>query len=97
MRIVPALITLHPTVIGGRKGPAGLDGQYRPHLQVGQGELLGVEFAGLGQHEVRPGESASVVLRLLYDTVDYSALTPGARFSIMEGQRVVGIGEVLPP
>jgi translation elongation factor EF-Tu-like GTPase len=97
VKTVPAQITLHSTAMGGRTRAAALDGRYRPHLQVGSGEPLGVEVTSADQSEVLPGESASVKIRLLYDTVDYSALTPGAKFSVLEGPRVIGVGEVLAP
>jgi translation elongation factor EF-Tu-like GTPase len=83
--------------MGGRNGPAALDGRYRPHVHVEAGQLLGVEVTSGERPEVPPGESATVELRLVYDDVDYSALAPGVHFAILEGPKVIGSGEVLKP
>ncbi|MFJ3957363.1 hypothetical protein [Arthrobacter sp. NPDC090010] len=43
---------------------------------------------------VSPGETAEVVLDLPYD-IDYGALTSGAIFTIQEGSRTVGSGQII--
>lgn len=93
MRFVPVLLTLRSTAEGGRNRPVSLTGRYRPHVRVGEGEVLGVVVVSAAVDVLAPGESTPADLQLLYD-VDYSALQPGASFSVLEGRRVVGAGEV---
>jgi hypothetical protein len=57
---------------------------------------LGVTFTGDGQ-ELSVGVEHSVTLLLVYfPDVDYTGLIPGATFTIREGGKVVGFGEVCP-
>jgi len=80
---------------GGRSTPFWpKGGVYRPHLRVGAGEMLGVQFVD-GPDEVAPGAKAEVVMQLLYPGVDYSSLVPGATFTVLEGPRVVATGIVV--
>jgi hypothetical protein len=60
----------------------------------GTTEMLGVEFVELDSAPA--GATALGTVRLLYDGVDYSALSPGITFGILEGPHVVGSGQVLP-
>lgn len=81
----------HPKVGGG--GPA----RYMPHARVGpQGEYLGVAFID-GPAWIQPGSEIEQTLALMYieTGVDYSALQPGVRFDILEGNKVVADGVVL--
>jgi translation elongation factor EF-Tu-like GTPase len=81
---------------GGRDQPPILatPTMYRPHLVVGDGEYLGVIFLAAPEF-IEPQESFSATLGLVYHpNVDYSALTPGAEFTVREGARVVGRGRV---
>ena len=93
------LIELLLTAAGGRSTPVHLGedgpGHYRPHFRVGDsGEWLGVEFVD-GPGLVAPGQRTYATVRFLYEsTVDYSPLAVGARFTIVEGPRVVGHGTV---
>lgn len=67
---------------------------YRPHLLVeGNEEYLGIEFYRSQLKSFDKYGTASI--RLLYDGVDYSSLTPGTKFKIMEGANIVGEGEVI--
>jgi translation elongation factor EF-Tu-like GTPase len=82
---------------GGRRSPVGLDDLgYRPHLRVGDGEYLGVEFVDGPEQPTEPGESTFATVRFLYaPQVDYRALVEGAQFEILEGGRTVGHGHVV--
>ncbi|TDX79147.1 hypothetical protein EDF35_2381 [Rathayibacter sp. PhB151] len=95
-RTVRARIRLRPTSDGGRQAPIGLDGRYRPHAVVvgGDGTHLGVIVRSSEAAEVEPGETSEVTLQLLYD-IDYSSLSAGADFTIVEGSKSVGDGRVL--
>lgn len=58
-------------------------------------DYLGVEFVD-GPANYVLGNTVEANLRLMYHPrVDYGALIPGATFSIREGGRIVGDGEVL--
>lgn len=95
-RTVRARIRLRPTSEGGRQAAIGLDGRYRPHAVVvrGDGTHLGVIVRSSEAAELEPGETSEVILQLLYDT-DYSSLSAGADFTIVEGTKAVGDGRVL--
>ena len=94
MELLRASISMRPTAHGGRERAVDLRGKYRPHLQVGEGPLLGVQISSDAAHEVRPGNSAVVTLLRLYE-VDYSSLHVGVKFAILEGEREVGTGVVI--
>lgn len=67
---------------------------YRPHFVVnGKTEMLGVQFIECDLTEFDKYETA--IVRLVYDGVDYSALTENAQFNIVEGPFVVGKGYVI--
>lgn len=93
IRTAEATVTFKASSDGGRQMPA-LQGQYRPHLRIGSGEYLGVAFVGEPNLPIEPGTTVTAVFELMYDGVDYSALTEGSRFDILEGPRVVGFGYV---
>jgi translation elongation factor EF-Tu-like GTPase len=68
---------------------------YRPHVVVGGGEYLGVVFLSAPE-AVLAGIPFIATLGLVYHPqVDYSALVPGAEFTIREGSHLVGHGRVL--
>ncbi len=70
-----------------------LDG-YRPHLRIGEGEYLGISFFDVGP--AAPGVSLRAKAKLMYwPNVDYSSLTPGVKFQVMEGSQAVGQGMVV--
>ena|SRR5256885_14463663 len=86
-----------PTTSGGRKAPAILNiGIYRPHLRVGNGEMLGVVFIAGPRTAVAPGSSANATVQFMYEsTISYRDLAEGASFEILEGPFVVGRGRVV--
>jgi len=106
---IEAEVTLLHEAEGGRKGPLILAQSkmpYRPHLLVGDPDqrkeitnaeetknYLGVAFLS-GPEIANPGTSFISTMLLIYPEVDYSALVPGATFSIREGWRMVGYGRV---
>lgn len=66
---------------------------YRPHLIIkGTKEYLGVEFYRSQLKSFDKYGTANFIL--LYD-VDYSCLTPGVKFDIVEGTNIVGEGEII--
>lgn len=95
------LITLLPTVDGGRERPIDIstdaDPSYRPHLRVrgGNGEYLGVEFVDGPDGPLEPGDRTYATVRTLYAGVNYDALIAGCEFDIMEGGKVIGSGTLI--
>jgi hypothetical protein len=107
---IRALVTFLAKADGGRREPPVDSPSYRPHLVVGNPKqrsqpvapdstmdgqsYLGVFLTGSGArlsfevpHDLR--------LRLAYHPdVDYSALIPGATFTVREGPFIVGFGSV---
>jgi translation elongation factor EF-Tu-like GTPase len=95
------LIRMLPAEEGGRRTGVCLSTKvtphYRPHLRVvdGDGEMLGVEFVHGPDNPVQPGATTRATVRFAYEpAVCYDALVVGAKFQVLEGSRVVGIGEV---
>lgn len=68
---------------------------YMPHFRVGSGgEYLGVAFLD-GPERLSPGEEAECEVVLMYEGVDYSPLTEGVTFEVLEGAAPIGHGTVL--
>jgi hypothetical protein len=91
-----ASIIFFNTENGGRTTSVSEQGcQYRPHVQVGpEGQYLGVCFID-GPETIPLGIETEVILLLVYHPkVDYSALTLGTQFQILEGPHRVGSGIV---
>ena len=109
--IIRANVTFLSKEEGGRATPVRDTPLYRPHLVVGdpmkrratvasdgRGDesYLGVRFLGSTDRELTPGRPHEVDLELCYfPSVDYTALSPDAQFTIREGGTVVGFGRVL--
>ncbi len=96
VRTIEAELRLQLPGEGGRQTSlAPESGLYWPHLRVGsEGEYLSVQLFQ-GPEKVRPGDSARVRFRCVYPGMDYSPLKLGARFEMMEGPNVVGVGSVV--
>ncbi|MDR2212557.1 MAG: hypothetical protein LBE21_02875 [Pseudomonadales bacterium] len=68
---------------------------YRPHLQVDDGEYLGISFFDIAP-EVEFGAPRRAKASLMYwPDVDYTPLQEGARFKVKEGSKTVGLGRVI--
>ncbi|TDE88179.1 hypothetical protein EXU48_23960 [Occultella glacieicola] len=84
---------------GGRRSVVdlGINSPYRPHVVVdgGDGERLGVQFRMEPGIRLTPEVATKCSVLLLYPLVDYSPLLPGSRFTIVEGPRAVGEGDVI--
>ena len=67
---------------------------YCPHFVIkGTTEYLGIRFENLDEVPFETETLSDV--ELLYDGVDYSALTNGSAFEIKEGAHTVGEGIVI--
>jgi hypothetical protein len=103
MRDSPSIlaeVTFVPTSESGRHTlpqlqPWGEGGWYMPHAVVdGETEYLGVRFVDGPQPLFGVAGEYRLVL-MYHPDVDYSALVPGASFTIREGEKVVATGRVL--
>jgi hypothetical protein len=103
--IVEAEITFRTQEEVGRKNPLVLNhptARYRPHVTLNMSrppehvpgtERLGVEFPQQCP-DLKPEVSTMLRFQPLYEGVDYSGLTPGVQFRILEGPLLVGTGVV---
>ena len=80
---------------GGRSLPTYIKEPYRPHLRVGDGEYLGVEFIDGPEEPIPSGVGVNAKVRFIYSPqVNYEALRIGVQFVVLEGKRIVGVGAV---
>lgn len=79
-----------------RKTPVRFsDGNYRPHLVIkNDSEYLGVQFID-GEKFVFEKKILGIVQPIYTKTADYSKLTIGTEFFILEGATLVGEGIVI--
>jgi hypothetical protein len=107
---IVAEVTFLSPEAGGRKHPPDLSaGGYMPHLVVQPPDVrtaatvggfcvepyLGVVFIS-GPVQPVPDQPSRVTLLLLYHPeVDYGPLRDGATFTVREGGKAVGFGQVL--
>jgi translation elongation factor EF-Tu-like GTPase len=108
---IAAKVTFLTTEQGGRKHPAWNSRKYRPHVVVGdptrrQAETaedgrtltesyLGVCFDGDGEEMQQGTEHEVSLLLAYYPAVEYENLVQGATFTLREGGKIVGYGEVV--
>lgn len=89
-------ICAHVALLSGARGRGQpIFDDYRPHVVLGDGVMLGVKVRLPVGTSIAPGQEGDVMLQLIYPGVDYSKLVAGAEFSILEGATVVGRGRVL--
>ncbi len=90
---IEATVSYMPTSAGGRS--TACRSGYRPIHNFGRPGFLHVAHHHYpDQHEVPPGTSARTLLWLLTPDLLHGRLAPGAKFTVQEGQRVVGTGVV---
>jgi len=64
-------------------------------IYEGDGEYLGVAFSAV-DHEPKEGEEVIVEMAFMcFPAVSYREAVPGATFTLREGARIVGFGEIL--
>ncbi|MFG0789290.1 hypothetical protein [Delftia tsuruhatensis] len=83
--------------VGGRQRPALLGKAYRPHFRVEDGDYLGVAFCGDdSSRQMQPSTCVSAQVAFVYaPEIDYSALSAGVQFRILEGAMTAGIGVII--
>jgi len=82
---------------GGRRFiPDLTDGSYRPHFRVPMsGTLLGIQFYD-GPETASFNTPLLATVDFIYEPeVNYSSLTLGAKFDILEGYKIVGHGRII--
>jgi hypothetical protein len=108
---IAAKVTFLTTEQGGREHAAWNSRKYRPHVVVGDPtqrqaetaedgrtlteQYLGVCFTGNGEVMTQGIEHEVSLLLAYYPAVEYEALVRGATFTVREGGKVVGYGEVV--
>jgi elongation factor Tu len=79
---------------GGRRGPVASG--YRPNHDFGlPGEWSGAMHEYPDDSWVQPGQSARALLWLFAPERHLGRLHPGFRFTVREGSRIVGHGEIV--
>ena len=89
---IEAEITYLPTAEGGRRSPAASG--YRPTHDFGLGTLNDAAHEYVGCEAVAPGETARANMWFLAPEYQKGRLSPGFKFTIQEGARIVGHGVV---
>ena len=80
---------------GGRSSATYIKEPYRPHLRVGDGEYLGIEFVEGPDEPIPPGIGVNAKVRFVYSPqVNYEILCVGVQFVVLEGNHIVGVGMV---
>jgi len=80
---------------GGRSLTTYIKEPYRPHLRVGDGEYLGIEYIEGQDEPIPPGIGVNAKVKFVYSPqVNYDALRVGEQFVVLEGSRIVGVGVV---
>ena len=90
-RDIEAEITFLPTREGGRSGPA--TSGYRPQFHY-EGRDWDAVHEYPDKQWVGPGETTRAFLAFLSPSQHVGRLSPGTKFQLREGQRVIGVGVV---
>lgn len=85
-----AILSLFPTELGGRKKP--VYDNYKPSFSFNSRNHVSGEISFTESKELKPGESATVTVKLLPSRVLRHNLKSGDSFSIHEGAKVIGSG-----
>jgi len=84
---IEAVITLLPTELGGLK--RAICSGYRPDIGFNVEKQYSCEVELLGSEELKPGETARVLIALLPARTKCSYV-----FSIREGRKIIGLGAI---
>ncbi len=85
-----AKISLLPTELGGRKKP--IQTGYKPAFAFNSSNHYSGEIRLVGRKELNPGDSGSVVIRLLPARTIRKTLKANDAFIIAEGSKTIGTG-----
>lgn len=87
-----AILSLFPTEQGGRKRP--IYDHYRPSFSFNSANHFSGEVSFPELAEVKPGDTATAMVKLLPSKHITQHLKIGDSFTILEGQKVVGTGVI---
>ncbi|HZX59156.1 MAG TPA: hypothetical protein VFE54_10530 [Mucilaginibacter sp.] len=87
-----ALLTLFPTVNGGRKKP--VYDHYRPSFSFGSSNHFSGEVSFVDLDELLPGGTAMAIIKLLPSRNIRQNLKSGDSFTILDGDKIVGTGVI---
>lgn len=91
---IEAEITFLPTESGGRQKP--VRSGYRPNHDFGiPGMLNDAQHEYTDKESVSPGETVTARLQLHRPDLQRGRLFVGMRFTVQEGNRIVGNGKIL--
>jgi len=87
-----ATLSLFPTENGGRKKP--VYNHYRPSFAFSTLQHFSGEISFINREELKPGETATAVVKLLPSRHIRQNLKSGDSFTILEGDKIVGTGVI---
>ena len=64
-------------------------------IHEGDGEYLGVVFTGVNREPIAGHEVTAEIAFFWHPKISYSEAVPGATFTLREGARIIGYGEIL--
>ena len=85
-----AILSLLPTENGGRKKP--VYDHYRPSFSFNTANQISGEISFPEQDELKPGDTSRALIKLLPAKHIRRNLKVGDSFTILEGEKIVGIG-----
>jgi len=89
---IEAVITLLPTELGGLK--RAICSGYRPDIGFNVEKQYSCEVELLGSEELKPGETARVLIALLPARTISENMKCSYVFSIREGRKIIGLGAI---
>jgi translation elongation factor EF-Tu-like GTPase len=90
---IKAKISLLPTKLGGRKNPVSTG--YRPALAFNSIQHFSGEIELLDQQQIKPGESGTVLIKLIPAKHIRKNLKSNDAFTLNEGNKAVGSGIII--
>jgi|GEM_PF-921622 translation elongation factor EF-Tu-like GTPase len=90
---IKAKISLLPTKMGGRKNPVATG--YRPALAFNSIQHFSGEIELLDQQQIKPGESGTVLIKLIPAKHIRKNLKSNDAFTLNEGNKAVGSGIII--
>jgi elongation factor Tu len=87
-----AILSLFPTEDGGRKKPVYT--YYKPSFSFNTIQHFSGEISLLNKEELKPGDTAQALVKLLPSRHIRQNLKKGDAFTILEGNKIIGAGVI---
>lgn len=87
-----AILSLFPTENGGRKKP--VYNNFRPSFSFNSVNHVSGEISFPEQDELRPGDTAEAIVKILPSKHVRQHLKNGDSFTILEGSKIIGSGVI---